>query len=230
MSRHAGERRAAPAPRARARAVLWDLDGTLVDSADQHFRSWRDALELRGLTMTREYFLGTFGQRNDSILERLPGPGVPSGTIHEIGAAKEVRYRELVAAEGLQPLPGAAEWVRRLDEEGWRQAVASSAPRRNVEVVLEALGLARYFGALVAAEDVRRGKPEPEVFHAASRLLGTPDARSVVVEDAAVGIEAARRAGMASIGVGTGGLDAADVVVRSLLDLAADAFDRLVPP
>jgi beta-phosphoglucomutase len=211
------------------RAVLWDLDGTLVDSAELHYRSWRETLAAHGVTITRERFLQTFGQRNDAILAGWLGPAASPELVREIGDAKEARYRELVAGEGLQPLPGAAEWVARLEDQSWRQAIASSAPRLNVEVVIEALGMSRAFGALVAAEDVRRGKPEPEVFQTAARRLGTPAARCIVVEDAPAGIEAARRAGMASIGVGPDGLSGADVTVGSLLELADDAFDRLIP-
>lgn len=212
------------------RAVLWDLDGTLVDSLEQHYQSWRETLEQHGVRVTREKFLRTFGQRNDAILAGWLGSDADPRLVREIGDAKEVRYRELVAAEGLEPLPGAAEWIATLAAHGWHQAIASSAPRLNVEVVVEALGLSGSFGAVVAAEDVRLGKPEPEVFKTAAQRLGTPDARCVVVEDAAAGIEAARRAGMASIGIGGDGVAAADVRVASLLDLAADAFDRLVPP
>jgi beta-phosphoglucomutase len=133
-----------------------------------------------------------------------------------------------VAARGLTPLPGAAEWVHRLERDGWRQAVASSAPRLNVEVVVRALGLVGQFGALVAAEDVVHGKPAPDVFLAAADRLAVPPARCVVVEDAPAGIEAARRAGMRSIGVGAAGFAPADVVVGSLDLLPGDAFDRLI--
>jgi len=218
-----------PGGPSRRRAVLWDLDGTLVDSAEMHFRAWQETLEEHGVSVTRERFLETFGQRNDAILGQWL-PGGPRERIPEIGEAKEVRYRALVAAEGLEPADGAADWVRRLDERGWRQAIASSAPRLNVEVVVETLGLARYFEVRVAAEDVRTGKPEPEVFLVAARRLDTPVTRAVVVEDAPAGVEAARRAGMPSIGVGATGLDGADIVVSSLIDLPDDAFDRLVPP
>ena len=83
-------------------------------------------------------------------------------------------------------------------------------------------------GALVSAEDVHRGKPDPEVFLVSARRLGVEPARSIVVEDAAAGIEAARRGGMRSIGVGGDALRAADVHVTSLSDLGSDVFDRLV--
>ena len=82
----------------------------------------------------------------------------------------------------------------------------------------------------MAAEDVRAGKPDPEVFLVSAARLGVAPARAVVVEDAAAGIEAARRAGMRSVGAGAAGLDTAEVVVASLADLPADTFERLVPP
>lgn len=179
--------------------------------------------------MTEERFAASFGQRNDAILGAWLGAGVAPETVRRIGEAKEACFRRLVAAEGLTPMPGALEWVERLASRGWRQAIASSAPRANVEVVARALGVVRHLGALVAAEDVRAGKPDPEVFLATASRIGVTPAHAVVVEDAAAGIEAARRAGMRSIGVGAPGLEAADTVVASLADLPADAFERLVP-
>jgi beta-phosphoglucomutase len=107
-----------------------------------------------------------------------------------------------VRQEGLAPLPGAAEWVERLHREGWQQAIASSAPRANVDAVLDALGLRRWFQATVSAEDVTAGKPDPQVFLIAASRVGVEPGSCVVVEDAEAGIEAARRAGMKSIAVG----------------------------
>lgn len=210
------------------RAVLWDLDGTLVDSEEFHWQAWRETMSGEGVSLTHEQFLETFGWRNDSIIPRwLPHAG--QDLAHRIGEEKEARYRALVRERGLSPLPGAAEWVRRLASEGWLQAIASSAPRLNVDVVSEALGLAHYFAALVSAEDVARGKPDPEVFLTAASRLGVPAARCVVVEDAAAGTEAARRAGMRSIGIARAGKSLeADSVAGSLAGLPPDAFDRLV--
>lgn len=210
------------------RAVLWDLDGTLVDSRDYHWRSWRGVLEAEAVAVTEADFLASFGQRNDDILGAWLGAGATPERIRRIGEAKEVRYRELLAEEGISPLEGAAEWVRRLHASGWRQAIASSAPRLNVEAVMRALAFGGAIEAVVAAEDVSAGKPDPEVFLTAAARLGVPPGRCVVVEDAAAGIEAARRAGMRSIGVGGAALAAADVVVDSLGALPPDTFDRLL--
>jgi beta-phosphoglucomutase len=210
------------------RAVLWDLDGTLVDSAEFHWCSWRDTLSAEGLHITYEQFADSFGKRNDRILATWLGPETPAARVRRIDEAKEAQYRRLVMERGLTPLPGAAEWVRRLHARGWKQAIASSAPRQNVEVMLRALGLGDEFDAITAAEDVTRGKPDPEVFLTAAAKLGVPPSHCVVVEDAAVGVQAARRAGMKSIGVCRGGTLDANLTVGSLTDLSEDAFESLV--
>jgi beta-phosphoglucomutase len=210
-------------------AVLWDLDGTLVDSEEYHWRAWRETMAAEAVAITREQFLASFGQRNDSIVPQLLGRGASAERVERIGEAKEECYRRLVRGGGLAPSPGAAEWVKRLQADGWLQAIASSGPRRNVEVVLEELGFTGYFQAIVSAEDVLKGKPDPEVFVVAASRLGVPASRCVVVEDAAAGIEAARRAGMRNIGLSPSGAElAADLVVPSLAALTNDAFCRLL--
>ena len=152
----------------------------------------------------------------------------PLDRMNRIGEAKEAEYRRLAQTHGLTPLPGAAEWVRRLHARGWKQAIASSAPRQNVEVMLRALGLDHEFDAIVGAEDVSAGKPDPQVFLTAAAKLGAPPGRCVVVEDAAVGIDAARRAGIKSIGVNRARDLQADVVVATLSELPDGVFEELV--
>jgi beta-phosphoglucomutase len=212
----------------RPAAVLWDLDGTLADSGDYHWRSWRDTLRLEGIELDYQQFLDSFGQKNDRILTNWLGPDTAADTIRRIGDAKEELYREFARAEGLVPLAGAVEWVRRLHGDGWKQAIASSAPRANVEVMLEAIGLASLMDAIVSADDVSRGKPDPQVFLRAAERLAVPPDACVVVEDAAAGVEAGRRAGMKTIGVNVRAPLAADIYVRSLADLSSDAFEALL--
>jgi len=210
------------------RAGLWDLDGTLADSKEYHWRSWQAALGAVGVEVSEAQFLASFGQRKDAILSEWLGATADPALIRNVGNEKEAIYRQIVGSEGVEPLPGAADWVRTLHEEGWRPAIASSAPRANVEVMQGALGFGSQIQVLVGAEDVSRGKPDPEVFLLAAERLGVPPGRCVVVEDAEAGVEAARRGGMVTIGGGGGRVEAADLVIPHFNELPPRAFDALV--
>jgi beta-phosphoglucomutase len=211
------------------RAVLWDVDGTLIDSSEYHWLSWREALAGEGVALTRGQFARMFGRRNDEILRGYFGDGYPAADVSRVGDAKEELYRRFVRERGIKLLPGVRAWLDRLGREGWRQAMASSAPRANLEAITDALGLGNYFDAVVSAEDVTVGKPDPQVFLKAAARLGVEPARCVVVEDAPAGTEAARRAGMRSVGVLTMHEHVeADIVVRTLEELPDNAFDSLL--
>lgn len=212
-----------------SRAVLWDMDGTLIDSEQFHWISWRDTLAEEGITITHEQFLSSFGQRNDSILPQWLGAGASPERMARIAKAKEELYRDLVRRNGISALPGVADWVRRLHKDGWLQAVASAAPRANIDAILEALSATHIFQAIVSAEDVHHGKPDPEVYLLAASRVGVPPERCIVVEDAVAGVEGAHRAGMRSIGISRKGHPlAADVVVQSLDLLNPNAFEVLI--
>ncbi len=211
------------------RAAIWDLDGTMVDSTDDHFHAWRQALGPRGFSLTRERFAAVFGRRPDEIVRALLGEALSRDEVHKLVDDKWQAYRERVGRRGVELLPGVRDWVERLAGAGWGQAVASDGARWNIERVLAATGLARFFEVVVCGQDVPHGKPDPAIFLAAAVQLEAPPWRSVVVEDAPAGIEAARRAGMHVVGVLTShdALDA-DVVVPRLSNLPADTFERLV--
>ena len=210
--------------------VLWDLDGTLIDSGEQHYVAWRETLAARGRDHSREEFARFFGRRNDVILAEMLGDALSAGEAEEIADEKEKRYRRLVRADGLEPLPGVMEWLRRLKSDGYRQALATMAPRANVTVVVEVLGLESLLDATAAAEDVERGKPDPGIFLEAARRIDVPAGRCVVVEDAPAGLEGARRAGTRTVGVVSGHHPKleADVVVGSLADLPVGTFEDLL--
>ena len=211
--------------------VLWDLDGTVIDSAAHHWIAWHDTLAAEGRSVTPGDFANTFGKRNDEILHELFGQGVETEWIERVSEAKEQTYRRRLRERGLELQPGALAWFERLRSAGWRQALASSAPRPNIDAAFESLApLGRYLDTVVSADEVGRGKPDPAIFLEAARRLGLPPGRCIVVEDAPAGLEGARRAGMRSIGVLSEHHTRleADVVVPSLEALPADAFDVLL--
>jgi len=216
-------------PESSPRAVLWDMDGTLLDSAEYHWHAWRETMAAEGYELAYAQFVATFGQRNDTILRLWLGADLPATEIDRIAGAKEALYRRFVRERGVKLLPGVERWLTRLQATGWRQAVASAAPRLNVETILAALAIGPYFAAITSAEDVQRGKPDPQVFLLAAERVGAPPARCIVVEDAPAGVEGAHRGGMRAIGVRSSHAALpADIVVDTLDDLDDDAFERLL--
>ncbi len=208
------------------KAVLWDMDGVLVDTAPFHFQAWRALFASLGRDVSEEEFRRTFGLRNDDILRAILGD-MPPERLRELGNRKEELFRDAIRGK-VTPLPGVVDVVRRLRDRGVKQAVVSSAPRRNVETILHALSLTGAFDALVAEEEVQRGKPDPQGYLLGADRLGVAPAACVVVEDAPAGVEAAKRAEMRCIGLAAGRrpeeLAAADLVVVSLADEAVYSF------
>lgn len=212
------------------RAVLWDLDGTLVNTAPIHWRAWKEILAAEGKALTWEAFLPSFGQRNDTALRAWLGHDLSVETIQRISSQKEDLFRTMLRTTPLEMLPGARDWLERLRLAGWRQALATMTWRENLEAMFAAQDFSDCFDAIVTAEDVHQGKPDPEVFLLAAQRLAVPPSRCIVVEDAPAGIEAARRAGMRVIGAGAPALLKADRVVPRLSDLTDTVFDDLVNP
>ena len=218
-----------PVPSSGPRAVLWDMDGTLLDSADYHWLSWREVLAAEGFELTRGRFSESFGRRNDATLRAYFGEEFPLSEVERIGAIKEARYRDLVRTHGAKLLPGVGRWLARLNADGWRQALATSASSLNIETILGELRLANLFDAIVSAEDVETGKPNPEVFLVAAARVSAPPSRCVVVEDSRAGVEGAHLAGMRVVGVLSSQASLpADIVVQTLEQLPENAFDCLI--
>ncbi len=216
-------------PSSAARGVIWDMDGTLIDSARYHYDSWRELLAPEGDDLDYPGFMVGFGRRNDEWLRELPGEEIELHEIRRIGDAKEARYRELLREQGLVVLPGVLETLVRLRKDGWKNAVATSAPVQNLEIILEVTGLKGLMDGWAGSEDVRTGKPAPDVFLAAAERISVAPQHAVVVEDAAAGVLGAHQAGMTAIGVGPHHAElGADRSVESLAELPTEAFAELV--
>lgn len=184
-------------------AVIFDMDGVLVASGPAHLASWKMAAKKHGLNISDERFKATFGRPSRDIIRLLWGQNITDEKIEEIDGLKEKLYRDLVT--GMVPLTiGTREVLTNLHSAGCKLAVATSGPRENVALVLEEKKLGPFFGAIVTGFDIHHGKPAPDCFLLAAEKLAAPPADCVVIEDAPVGIEAARRAKMKCIAlVGT---------------------------
>jgi beta-phosphoglucomutase len=214
------------------RAVLFDLDGVLVDSYAAHMRSWRRLAAEEGLPFVEHEFARSFGRTSrESIAVYWPGRASETARLDE---RKEALFRDEIR-ERFPAMDGGVELVRALHAAGFSLALASSAPPENVALALERLGLADCFGAVVNGRDVQRGKPDPQVFLLAAERLGAPAANCMVVEDAPVGVAAAHAGGMKAVALLSTGrrhedFDAVkpELVAAALRELSPATFDRFL--
>lgn len=213
------------------KAVIWDMDGVIVDTAACHLQAWQRLWAEQGVAFTAEQFRRTFGQRTTEIIRGILGPDVPAEEVCALGERKEAYCRELLRRQ-LHVLPGVRELLAALEQAGFRQALASSAPRQNVELILEALDVGRYFSAVVSEADVTLGKPNPQIFLLAATRLGVEPRRCLVIEDAVAGVQAAKSAGMRCLAVTTthpgARLAAADRIVQSLAEVGVADIEVLL--
>jgi beta-phosphoglucomutase len=207
-------------------AVIWDVDGTLVDTAELHFRAWVDLCRDLGRDFSRADFAATFGRRNREILTHLFGDRFPGAAGDQLGERKEELYRA-AARQGVELLPGVLPLLAGLHAANFRQAIGSSAPRANIELILALTGTGRCFDAITSAEDTTRGKPDPEVFLVAAAKVQVPPARCVVMEDAVAGVQAAKAGGMKCVGVTFVGHHSDDALRRAGADLVVKALTQV---
>jgi beta-phosphoglucomutase len=204
-------------------AVIFDMDGVLVDSYAPHFESWRRLYNELGIEYSEVAFAADFGQTSRDILRRRLHEDLTEARFREIDDRKEGYYREIIR-EKFPAMNGADDLIEALAGDGFRLAVGSSGPPENVELAIEKLRSGRLISAKVTGADVTRGKPDPQVFLMAAERLGVPPASCVVIEDAVHGVEAAKRADMAAIALtGTSTcaeLGSADLIVESLRELS----------
>ncbi len=214
-------------------AVIFDMDGVLIDSFEAHFESWQVVARQGHAEMTRQQFADTFGRTSREIIASLwPQQAQDPLVVRQLDDRKEEAFREIIARQ-FPAMPGVGKLLASLSAASIRMAIGSSAPPANVALAVEKLGAAGLFGAAINGSDVTRGKPDPQVFLLAAERLQVPPQRCVVVEDAPLGLAGARAAGMHCVGMASTGrtrrqLAEADLVVDSLAELGPEVFRRLV--
>ncbi|MGI9060046.1 MAG: HAD family hydrolase [Ktedonobacteraceae bacterium] len=210
-------------------AVIWDMDGVIIDSAEEHRLAWQRLAREEGVPFTDTDFWATFGKRNDDIFAIQWGT-LPPQQVKLLADRKENYFRELIRKTAA-PLPGSIELMRSLHEAGFRQALASSAPIENIQLISDALGLERYLTALVSGETVPHGKPAPDIFLKAAQALAIEPPYCLVIEDAVAGVQAAHAAGMRCISVAGNrdlpGLRQAELMAKSLTEVDVERVRTL---
>lgn len=201
------------------------MDGVLADTGPIHFESWVKLGKEIGIEFTKEFFDLTFGQQSHTITRKLVGTKVDEVQIEKWAEFKEKNYREMVR-DRLKPLPGVIKILTDLKLKGFKLAVGSSGPAENVDLLLNSLKIKDLFDVIVTAADVKKGKPEPDVFSIAANTLNIKSENCLVIEDAPVGIEAATRAGMLSIALTTTHnkqeLTGAQLIIKDLSEINLD--------
>jgi beta-phosphoglucomutase family hydrolase len=217
-------------PRMKTWTAIFDWDGVIIDSSRAHEAGWERLAAEQRRPLPPDHFKRSFGMKNEQIIPEILRWTDDPEQIRNMSLRKEALYREVIREQGIAPLPGVATWLEALRAASVPCVVATSTPRENITFTLGLIGFEKYFGAIVTGEDVTRGKPAPDIFLLAAKKLNAPPARCVVFEDAHVGIEAARRAGMKVVGVATthpaDTLVGADRIVRRLDELTVEEVAR----
>ncbi len=215
-------------------AVIFDMDGVLVDSYHAHFESWAALCAEHAIPLDDQAFAATFGRTSRDIIRQLwQGRALDGAAVRALDDRKEVLFREIVSRD-FPAMDGARELLESLRAAGVALAGGSSGPPENVALALDDLGK-DFFEAVVTGRDVDRGKPDPQVFLLAAERLGAAPQACVVIEDAHAGIRAARAAGMAVAALTSTGRTEEDfretppdLVVGSLRELSPEVLGALL--
>jgi beta-phosphoglucomutase len=209
------------------RAFIFDMDGTLVDNMHVHTEAWGQLMTENNQPFEpRDFLVKTAGKTNREILPMVFGP-ISDERIEQLASRKEEIYREMFRPIR-KPHNGVVEFLESARESGVKMAVATASRPRNVSFILDDLDLRRLFDAVVTADDVSHGKPDPEIFLKSAELLGIESGNCIVFEDAFGGFEAARRAGMPAIGIATVNTKAEMIRIDGVVG-AYDDFSEIRP-
>jgi HAD superfamily hydrolase (TIGR01509 family) len=177
------------------------MDGVLVDSNPFHLRKWVDLLNEHHIPFNLEELPEQIlGHRNDDLLRHFFGPRTMAEERRRLSEELEAKFRQAFKPHA-KPLPGLRELILESAQAGIAMAVASSAMRKNVEFVVDALGLGPYFRRVISGDEVTHAKPDPEIYLKVADQLAIDPSTGVAFEDSFVGIEAAKRAGMKCVAI-----------------------------
>lgn len=185
------------------KAVIFDMDGVLVDNRDVHIEAFRILTRRYGVELDADNLTWMYGRGNNSIMNGILPPAVIERVgLEQLGREKERIYRDIYT-DNVMSARGLHDFLASLHRSGIRCAVGSSAPRANVDFVLQRCRIEDEFEVVVSGDMVAKRKPDPDIFLLAAELMGLTSDECLVIEDSLAGIEAAQRAGMKTVAMVT---------------------------
>ena len=215
------------------KAIIFDMDGVLVDSEIYHFQAEKLILEKIGISIVEEEIHSFVGLAMDKMWERIKNKyqlEKPVSTLVQEDTIFRVNYFKSVGK--IPPIEGVEELIKAIKKQGLKTAVASSSHPDLIKTVLEASNLLQYFPVCLSGFNVKQGKPEPDIFLETAAKLNVKPENCVVIEDSYNGITAAKKAGMKCIGYqnpssGNQDLSAADLIIKSFKQISIDVIKKL---
>ena len=205
-------------------AVIWDMDGVLLDSGPSHFKAWRATLETYKIKIYEERLRRTFGMTNQQVIQFIVDQPISKELTDRISREKDISFQNIIRDQEVF-LPGVKKWMEAFRQNGICQALASSGSPGNINAVLKALAVETYFDVIVSGDGLP-SKPDPFIFLKAADRLGVIPLNCLVIEDAVTGVQAAKASGMKCIAVTTTNhakkLADADLVLDNLAELMMD--------
>lgn len=214
-----------------AKAVIFDMDGVLVDNNPWHIEAWITFCRTHSLKKKADELISHLGNTNVDYLEFLFSRKLSLHEINSYSNEKEEIFREIYKNH-MKPVNGLLDLLDLLKEEAYSLAVATSAPTKNVDYILDGIGIRDRFHVIVDASIIKKGKPDPEIYLLVSHKLGVPASKCIVFEDSIHGVQAAVSAGMHAIGVLTtqtkDKLDKAHYLIKDFTEISADLLNRIL--
>lgn len=206
------------------KAVIFDMDGTMVDTEPMHYEANYDMLKELGINLDYEYYKQYIGSTNTYMWNKIKKDFSLELPAEQLNQMADQKNRELVQRKGYPEIAGVKTLIRKLKEDGYRLAVASSSPPAVISQVVDFLGVSDCFFKLVSGENVVNPKPAPDIFLEAATALGVKTEDCLVIEDSCNGVLAAKAAGMVCVGYqnphsGEQDLSAADYLIEGFLEV-----------
>lgn len=212
-------------------AVIFDMDGTLVATTEADFLAWQKLFLHYGKPLTFEDYYPLLGRKSADVVKL--GLGLTGKPAEEAMAMKMELFADIVAEHGVETLPDVRSLLEKLLGAGVPMALATSSRQKKMELVMQTVGLEKYFSVFVTGEEVVKGKPDPQIFQLAALRLQMPPERCIVVEDTVSGVRAAKAAGMACVAISSthdrDELTDADMVIDHFTSLLPEDLHNLIP-